>query len=159
MFLIGESIFYPVFGAGCIVNIEDKEVYGEINRYYIVELIVSKMVVMVPMYYEEEGRIRKTISRDKGDEIFDILSGEEQKLSNKWAERYRYYNMSVKEGDIYILAAILRDIAGLKRKKELSRSELKFFNDILDMVSGELALVYSTEFEDMREKIISLLDR
>ena len=49
MFNIGDSIAYPMHGAGVVTEIEEKEVLGEICRYYHVSLPYSKMHVMVPV--------------------------------------------------------------------------------------------------------------
>lgn len=157
MFLIGDIIYYPVFGAGRIVNIEGKDVYGEINRYYIIKLIISGMSIMVPLSYEEEGKIRKAIEIPQCKEVFEIFKGQCENLPLKWGERNRYYNSSIREGDIFKLAKILRDISGLGKNKNLSKSEMKFFEDILNMVSGELALVLSMDIYKVRDEIKAML--
>lgn len=158
MFLIGDVIYYPVFGAGTIINIGERDVYGEINKYYIINLIISGMNIMVPLSYEEEGKIRKGIEVSQCSEVFKILKSESEKLPAKWGERYRHYNLCIKEGEITKLAEILRDIAGLKNYKKLSKGELKFFEDILNMVSGELALVLSKDFIGVKNQIKGILN-
>lgn len=158
MFLIGDIIYYPVFGAGNIINIEERDVYGEVNRYYIIKLIISGMSIMVPLNYEEDGKIRRAIEERRCEEIFDILKDQSEKLPSKWVERYKYYNLSIKEGDIFKLAEILRDIAALGKLKNLSKSEVKFFEDILNLVSGELSLVLSKDFLEVKSSIKNILN-
>ncbi|MBQ3592887.1 MAG: CarD family transcriptional regulator, partial [Clostridia bacterium] len=48
MFKIGDTVLYPLHGAGVIQNIEEKEILGEIKSYYILKIPISDMTVMVP---------------------------------------------------------------------------------------------------------------
>ena len=49
MFKIGDTVLYPLHGAGVIQNIEEKEILGEIKSYYILKIPISDMTVMVPV--------------------------------------------------------------------------------------------------------------
>ena len=49
MFQVGEKIAYPMYGAGTITDIVEKEVLGEIHKYYDVNLPHSKMTVLIPL--------------------------------------------------------------------------------------------------------------
>ena len=48
-FNIGDKVVYPMHGAGIIEAIEEKEVLGEKQRYYIMKLPIGEMKVMIPM--------------------------------------------------------------------------------------------------------------
>lgn len=63
MFNIGDSIAYPMHGAGVVTEIEEKEVLGEICRYYHVSLPYSKMHVMVPVDNSDKVGVRAIIVR------------------------------------------------------------------------------------------------
>ena len=47
MFSIGDKIVYPMHGAGIIKNIEEKEILGEKAFYFILELPICQMKLMV----------------------------------------------------------------------------------------------------------------
>lgn len=157
MFSIGDLVLYPVFGAGLIINIEEKEIYNEIKKYYIIEFI-NGMNMMVPVYSSESLKIRRAISQDECIKIFDILKTNPEKLSCKWSERYRYYNKCINEGDIFKLAKILRDISGFSKTKNLSKSEVKIFNQVLNLTAGELCLVLNRDFENVKKEIVDMLE-
>ena len=55
MFQVGEKIAYPMYGAGTITDIVEKEVLGEIHKYYDVNLPHSKMTVLIPV--ESSARV------------------------------------------------------------------------------------------------------
>ena len=54
MFNIGDKVVYPMHGAGVIEAIEEKEVLGQKQKYYIMKLPIGEMKVMVPMDNVEE---------------------------------------------------------------------------------------------------------
>jgi CarD family transcriptional regulator len=157
MFLIGDIIFYPVYGAGYIYNIEEKEFYGSIKKYYIINFR-NGMGIMVPVNSEESKKIRKAISEHECLKVFEILKEEPEKLPSKWSERYRHYNNSIRAGNIYKMTTVLRDIKGLSLKKTLSKSDYKAFCEMLGMISGEIALVLNISFLDARTSIIEVLE-
>ena len=65
MFNIGDRIVYPMHGAGIIENIEEKEILGEMRRYFIMRMPIGDMKVMVPVDNVEEVGVREIIARKK----------------------------------------------------------------------------------------------
>lgn len=156
MFLIGDKIFYPVFGAGYISNIEDRIIQEEINKYYIINF-VNGMEAMIPVYSSEASKIRRVISPEECAHIMDILKCDGEKLPDKWNLRNRYYNECIRNGDIYRLALALSSIGDLSKKKELSKSEENIFQSILELVAGEIAISSSLNLTDAKENILKAL--
>lgn len=157
MFNIGEIVYLPVFGAGYIISIEDKEVHGEIEKYYIIHFILNEIDTMLPISSKEAGKLRRAINPEDYVKIIEIFSENPKKLPGKWIDRYKYYRDNIYNGNIYKLCGVLRDISGLSRNKKLSKSELNMFRDILFMVSSELALVLNREFEETKIDILNLI--
>ena len=48
LFQIGENIDYPMHGAGIIKSIEEKEISGEKQQYYVIKMLIGNMQVMIP---------------------------------------------------------------------------------------------------------------
>ncbi len=65
MFHVGDKVVYPMHGAGTVESIEDREVFGEVSRYYIIKMILGQIKVMVPVDKAESIGIRK-ITDKKG---------------------------------------------------------------------------------------------
>lgn len=158
MFNIGEVVFIPVFGAGRVLSIEDRDIHGDIGRYYIVNLIISNMNIMVPVDSKEAERIRRVIKPEEYLKILHILGDCPKKLPSKWLDRYKHYNECIKSGNIFKLSGILRDISGLSKVKKISKSELKIFNEVLDMISSEIALVLLRNLNETKADILNLLN-
>ncbi|PGR55007.1 transcription factor YdeB, partial [Bacillus cereus] len=48
LFQIGDNIVYPMQGAGIIKAIEEKEISGEKQQYYVIKMSASNMELMIP---------------------------------------------------------------------------------------------------------------
>ena len=43
MYKIGDSVVYPMHGAGVIVDIEKKEILGKMQSYYVISMPIGDM--------------------------------------------------------------------------------------------------------------------
>ncbi|WP_456079739.1 CarD family transcriptional regulator, partial [Mogibacterium sp.] len=98
MFNIGDSIAYPMHGAGVVTEIEEKEVLGEICRYYHVSLPYSKMHVMVPVDNSDKVGVRAIICKEDIQGVLNVLGDESDKMSNNWNRRYRENTEKLRTG-------------------------------------------------------------
>lgn len=156
MFSIGEWIFYPAFGAGLIINIEEKKICSQGKKYYIIKFI-NGISMMIPIFSNEACRLRKIITKDECNDIFNILKSKAQNLPLKWSERHKIYRCCINEGDIKKLSKILRDIGYVSQSKNLSKSETKIFLKILDLVSGEISAALDKDIDTIKKEIISII--
>lgn len=157
MFNIGDVVYIPVFGAGYILSIEDKEICGKVGKYYVIHFIINNMNIMIPVHSKEADKIRKTIKPEEYVKILEILGDSPKKLPGKWLERYKHYRDAINCGSVFKLAGVLRDIASLSRNKKLSRSEFKVLDEVLDMVSSEISLVLGRNFVETRVFILNFI--
>ena len=63
MFNVGDKIVYPMHGAGTIDSIEEKDILGEKQAYYIIKM-PGEVKVMVPTVKAEEIGVRNIISKE-----------------------------------------------------------------------------------------------
>jgi CarD family transcriptional regulator len=157
MFFIGDGVFYPKYSAGYIVNIEEKEIYGITKKYYVIKLIINELLTMIPMDLVNSKRLRKVIEKEEYDNLLEILTSEVNLLPLKWGERYKLYNKFIEEGDIYKLTALMRDIYFMPRRKEVSKSDMKAFNEVLCMVASELSIALEIQYIEMKQILIDVL--
>ena len=60
MFNIGDRIVHPMHGAGVIESIEEKEVLGQRQSYYIMKMPIGNLKVMIPTKNIQDIGIRIT---------------------------------------------------------------------------------------------------
>jgi len=87
----------------------------------------------------------------------DILKSKGENLPDKWNLRNRYYNECIRNGDIYRLALVLSSIGDFSKKRELSKSEERIFQTILELIAGEIALANSLNLTEAKENILKAL--
>ena len=88
MFNIGDKIVYPMHGAGVIDAIEEKDILGEKQSYYILKM-PGEVKVMVPIDKAEQVGVRNVIDNSSAEKVFNVLSEAETEMSMNWNKRYR----------------------------------------------------------------------
>ncbi|NLM03530.1 MAG: CarD family transcriptional regulator [Clostridiales bacterium] len=153
MFNIGDKISYPVHGAGVIEAIEEKEILGELRRYYIMRIPLNNMKVMIPTDNVEEIGIRPVIGEEEMQEVLAILASEMTKMPQNWNRRYRANMERIKSGDIYEVAAVVRNLILRDREKTLSTGERKILNNAKQILLSEIILAADITEEEAIETI------
>lgn len=140
MFSIGDKILYPMHGAGVIQKIEDRDILGETRRYYILKLPFGDMNVMIPVDNSMDIGIRPIIEASEVNHVFDVLGSDSSEMSGNWNKRQRDNMERLKTGDIYQVAAVVRDLIRFDRVKKLSTGEKKMLNNARQILESELIL-------------------
>ena len=77
MYQVGDKIVYPMHGAGVIESIEEREVLGKKQMYYIMRMPAGDMTAMIPTVGCDEIGVRFVISREEAQKVLEAL---EQRL-------------------------------------------------------------------------------
>lgn len=153
MFNIGDKIVYPMHGAGIIEGIEEKEILGDKRKYYIMKMPIGEMKVMIPVDNVEEIGIREIINDEDFEKVITVLEGDKTKMPQNWNRRYRANMERIKSGDIFEIAAVVRNLMLRDAEKGLSTGERKMLNNAKQMLISEIVLVSDKSQEDA-EKLI-----
>lgn len=152
MFNVGDKIVYPMHGAGTIDAIEEKDILGEKQAYYIIKM-PGEVKVMVPTAKAEEIGVRNIISKENAGKVFEILEENETEMSNNWNKRYRDNMDKMKSGDIYEVADVVRNLAFKQKEKGLSTGEKKMLNNAKQILVSELVLAEHASKEEVETLI------
>ncbi len=158
MFNVGDKIVYPMHGAGIINDIEEREILGEAKKYYIMEMPIGDMKVMVPLDKVDEVGVREIISLEEMEEVMGILKDDRSKMPKNWNRRFRSNMDKIKSGDIYEIAIVVRNLMILDLEKGLSTGERKMLSDAKQMLVSEMILVYDKTIEEVEEIIEESID-
>ncbi|MDI3548770.1 MAG: CarD family transcriptional regulator [Halanaerobiales bacterium] len=153
MFNVGDKVVYPSHGAGTIVGIETKEILGEEKKYYIMQLPIGEMKVMIPIEKVDEIGIRNVIKEEEADKVLKLLKGEQSKMSQNWNRRYRANMEKLKTGDIYEVAEVVRNLTIRDHEKGLSTGEKKMLNNSRQILISELVLAKNMNEEEVEALI------
>lgn len=158
MYEVGNKVVYPMHGVGVISKIEDKEILGETQQYYILKLSMTDMTVMIPTGKAEELGLRRVISTNEIDKVMDVLKQEcPEEVDDNWKTRYMTNQGKIKSGSIFELAEVVRNLYNRNCKKELSTSEKRLFDNALQLMIDEIALSKSIDKVEVEHKISEIL--
>ena len=89
MFNVGDKIVYPMHGAGVIESIEEREILGQKQNYYVMKMPVGDMKVMIPTHNVCDIGIREIIDCYEADKVFAVLGDQNTNVNSNWNKRYR----------------------------------------------------------------------
>ncbi|QSX07051.1 CarD family transcriptional regulator [Sedimentibacter sp. zth1] len=161
MYNLGDKVVYPMHGAGKIESVEEKEILGEIRKYYILKMPIGEIKLMIPVDNVNRMGLRNIIDKDKVKEVLSVFEQEAEENTANWNKRYRENMEKMRTGDIFQLAHVVRDLAFRDKEKGLSTGEKKMLVNAKQMLISEIALstdedgiVVSEHLDDVIEKII-----
>ncbi|HHY11988.1 MAG TPA: CarD family transcriptional regulator [Firmicutes bacterium] len=157
MFRVGDRVVYPMHGAGTIEGIEQKEILGKTHRYYVLQLPISDMKVMIPVDNTEEIGLRDVIDKSQIEEVLEILKQDPTPMSSNWNRRYRSNLEKIKTGDIFEVAGVVRNLAARHKEKGLSTGERKMLDSAKEILLSELILASDWDREQAVEIIEQIL--
>lgn len=152
MFNVGDKIVYPMHGAGTIDAIEEKDILGEKQAYYIIKM-PGEVKVMVPTAKAEQIGVRNVINKENAGRVLEILEENETEMSNNWNKRYRDNMDKIKSGDVYEVADVVRNLAFKQKQKGLSTGEKKMLNNAKQILVSELVLAEHASQEEVEQLI------
>jgi CarD family transcriptional regulator len=152
MFNVGDEIVYPMHGAGTIDSIEEKNILGETQSYYILKM-PGGVKVMVPTAKAEQVGVREVIDKSSADKVFNILLKDETEMDKNWNKRYRDNMDRLKSGDIYEIADIVRNLSFKQKEKGLSTGEKKMLVNAKQILVSELVLAEKSNTEEIEERV------
>ncbi len=116
LFQVGDKIVYPMHGAGVIEAIEEKEILGEKQQYYVIKMPIGNMQVMVPVEKASTLGVRPVVDMLTMENILLGFHHEGSEQSLPWNERYRINTDKMGTGDIQEAAEVVRDL--MRRNEE-----------------------------------------
>jgi CarD family transcriptional regulator len=153
VFKSGDMAVYPAHGVGKIESIEQKKIGDQEQSFYIMKIVDTGMVVMIPTASSGTG-LRNIIASDQVEKVYEILREKKVAISAQpWNQRYRDYMQKIKTGSVYEIAAVLRDLNVLSVDKALSFGERKMMDTARNLLIKEIAIAKQTKEKMVEEKL------
>ena len=152
MFNVGDKIVYPMHGAGVIDSIEEKDILGKKQSYYILKM-PGEVKVMVPTAKAEEVGVRNIIDKSSAEKVIGVLEENSTEMSMNWSKRYRDNMEKMKSGDIYEIADVVRNLSFKQKEKGLSTGEKKMLNNARQILVSELVLAEHSTQEEVEQLV------
>jgi CarD family transcriptional regulator len=137
----GDMAVYPAQGVAEVMGIEEKEISGKAQRFFVLRIIDSDMRIMVPVSKAQEVGLRQVASDDEIKEVYNILRDKEIHVDKQtWNRRYRGFMEKIKTGSLFEVAEVYRDLYRLKSTKTLSFGERRMLDTAKNLIVKELSV-------------------
>jgi len=141
LFQIGDNVVYPTHGAGIIKAIEDKEVLGKTQQYYIINMTNNGMKIMIPTDKVFTLKFRPITELVAITNLIQVFQFGESDNTLVWKQRYKLNTEKIKTGKIQEGAEVVRDLLRLREEKALNESERKMLGQAQGFLLSELQLI------------------
>ena len=155
MFEVGDYIVYPMYGAGIITEIVEKDFLGEMRTYYNVSLPYCRMEASVPVDNTEKLGVRSIIDPGRIEEVIAELRKDTEPMNPNWNKRYRENTERMQTGNILEVAAVVRNLVRTDRQKPLSTGEKKLLSTAKQILESELVYSGGYTMEEADEMVES----
>lgn len=157
-FSVGDVAVYPAHGVGRIESVENRDINGEKQDFYIFKVVESGMTIMIPTANVNQVGLRNVIDKKDVSKIYGVM-GEGSSASSEsqtWNRRYREYMDKLKTGSLYDVAEVYRDLSLLKNTKDLSFGERKLYDTAQVLLVKEISTAKNVSEEIVQSELKAL---
>jgi CarD family transcriptional regulator len=153
-FKVGDKAVYPAQGVVEVIRIEEKDLGGARQRFYVLKILNTDHKILVPVASASERGLREVISEEEIREIFDILKERTIAFDKQtWNRRYRSFKEKIDTGSIYDVAEVMRDLYRLKVEKQLSFGERRMLDTARGLICKEIGISRGQTEENVKNEI------
>jgi CarD family transcriptional regulator len=153
-FVIGDKAVYPSQGVAEITGIEKKEVFGRIQRFYVLQAMDSGLRILVPVDKADQVGLRRVAGEHEIEEVLDILRDKEIHIDRQtWNRRYRGFMEKIKSGSLFEVAEVFRDLYRLKGMKPLSFGERRMLDTAKGLIVQEMAVARAADSNKVEQEL------
>ena len=158
MFKIGDKVVHPYHGAGMVIDIEEKKLLKERGRYYIIDLVASDGIVMVPTNNVQRIGLRRASGRRAISRAMNTLASTPDTLSSDHRERQARAQERLNTGDLIEVTEVVRNLAWRNSEAGLTMADNKLYQRAQTFLASELALAKDIELQEALERLQTALN-
>jgi len=157
-FAVGDKAVYPSQGVAEVLGIEHKEIFGTIQRFYVLRVLESDNRILVPIDKSDQVGLRRVAGKEEIGEVMQILREKEVQLDRQtWNRRYRGFMEKIRSGSLFEVAEVFRDLYRLKVLKPLSFGERRMLDTARGLIVQELSVAQAEDEANVEQQLDRLL--
>lgn len=159
-FEVGDKAVYPAQGVAEVVSIEEKDIAGSRQAFYVLRLLDTDRKILVPVQRAAKVGLRPPVSEAEIGKVYAILEQDSPPPDlQTWNRRYRGFMETLKAGSVLDIATLMRDLHRLAGEKELSFGERRMLETARNLVVREIAVARRRAAESVEADIEARLAR
>ncbi len=157
-FAVGDKAVYPSQGVAEVLGTEHKEIFGTIQRFYVLRVLESDNRILVPIDKSDQVGLRRVAGKEEIGEVMQILREKEVQLDRQtWNRRYRGFMEKIRSGSLFEVAEVFRDLYRLKVLKPLSFGERRMLDTARGLIVQELSVAQAQDEANIEQQLDRLL--
>ncbi len=155
MFRVGQKVVLQPHGVGRIEAIEQLEVSGSRQFFYILRILGTEMTIMVPTGNAERVGLRQLIAHKEVSKVMEILGATDVEVYPEWDRHFKDNRERIKTGSLYEVATVLRKLVLLQKERNLSFVEKKELERVRRLLVEEISHAVGIDEKDA----LTMVDR
>ena len=156
-FEVGETVVYPHHGAAEIIEVSEKKIRGEKQKYLKLRVAQGDLIIQVPAANVEMVGVRDVIDRKGVKQVFDVLRAEFVEEPTNWSRRYKANLEKLASGDVVKVSEVVRDPWRRDQDRGLSAGEKRMLAKARQILISELALARKVDEEKASAELDKVL--
>lgn len=157
MFSIGDTVVYPIYGAGIIVDIETVNIDGKDAVYYVIDLPNGNLKIRISVKKADELGLRSIYEKEHLKSAIYSVSDVPIEYYDNWNQRYKDNLEKIKTGQLEKVTEVYRNLFLREREKGLSGAEKKMLNNTRQIIISEIVLSSGMDKEKAEEFLMGAL--
>lgn len=158
MFCKGDKIVYPLYGAGVIEDLEENEIDGVGEMFYVLSIPVSNLKIKISARKAENSGIREVYPKEEVMNIIKSSAFVTVSMSDNWNQRYKDNLEKIKTGRLQEVAIVFRNLLKREKSRSLSSAEKKMLTTAKQIIISEIALSQNIEKGTAEEILLSTVE-
>jgi CarD family transcriptional regulator len=152
---IGEKVIHSLYGFAEIIGIENKDIQGVSQQYYVVK--TKEMSIWVPTSENITSKLRLPSSKNDFLSCFDILKSKYSPFSSDRYERKTNIQTKLNIGSLDSMCELIRDLSFYKSQNKLNDTEKSILEKIMLILLDEWRYVFNITNSQARSELNKLL--
>jgi len=153
----GDKIVYPMYGAGIIEELEEKQTDGATEVYYILNIPITNLKIKVSASKAQILGIREVYAKDKVMEILNGTDFPEEATSQNWNQRYKENLEKIKSGKLTEAITVFKSLLGREKLRALSSAEKKMLTTARQIIVSEIMISQNTGKDEAETILLDAL--
>jgi CarD family transcriptional regulator len=155
LYKIGDTIIHWTFGIGKIIAVEEKQLSGLMQQYYVID--IERFTLWVPFKEENNGSIRFLTESIQFKALFDILRRHGNRLPEQYDKRRSELKQRMLKSSLGDICHVIRDLTDRSRLHTLNQNDSSVLNSAKTQLLDEWVLSLEAERPDAVRELEILL--
>jgi len=158
-FQIGDKVVYPNQGVGIIEQVSTRNLTGEPEMFYLLNLNSSSLRVMVPTSNVTNVGLRRVARNKEIGGILDYMEKGRSKAPQDWKGRFKQNCEKMRSGSLQQVAEVLKSLLVLNQAKPLSFREKRMLDRAWALLADEIAMARGLDRQVVEALLVKALTK